>query len=342
MRKKKRSNFRGKVGKDAERQKRQASSYGYLNLPKGVNVFSPEPGGRAKLDFLPYEVTDTQHPDLNKELEIAVQGSLWYKHPFKTHRNIGVDNESVVCLTSIGKKCPICEKRSELIRSGADKEDTDALKPSLRNLYIVFPLDSKEYEAKPHIWDMSQWLFQNLLNEELEEDDDYAVFPDLEEGLTLKIRFDSKTFGKGKPFAEASRIDFLERNDQYTEDILDEVPNLDEVLQILSYKELEAKFLELDDEDIDNEEEEEKTAHTRTRKTSKPAPEEEEEPEKEEEEREEKAPSKRTRNRDKKKDEEENRCPYGHTFGEDCDEYPEDCDKCKIWDECGEEQDRKK
>ena len=340
--KKRRSSFRGKVNKDS---KRQGTGYGYLNLPKGISVFNPEPKSTVKLDFIPYEVTIKRHPDRNVEDEIAIPGSLWYKRPFKIHRNIGVDNDKVVCLTSIGKPCPICEKRSELIRQDADKEDTDALKQSLRNLYVVIPLDSKKHDAEPHIMDMSQYLCQDEINNTLEEDEEYEIFPDLEEGWTLKCRFDSSTIGSSKPFPELGKITMIERKDQYTEDILDEIPNLDEVLNILSYKELEAKFLELDEEDVTDEPEtpEEETT-PRRRKTREPESEEKEdkprrkrqEPEKEEEEK----PKRSRRTRDEKAETTDDRCPHGHEFGKDCDEH-DDCQKCDEWDDCGEEQDKK-
>jgi len=343
MAKKRKSSFRGKVNKDS---KRQTSGYGYLNLPKGVSVFNPEPKSTVKLDFMPYEVTSKRHPDRNVEDEIAVPGSLWYKLPFKIHRNVGVDNDKVVCLTSIGKACPVCEKRAELIRQEADKEDTDGLKQSKRNLYCVIPLDSKKHDAEPHIMDMSQYLCQEEINNTLEEDEDYEVFPDLEEGLTMRCRFDAGTIGSSKPFAELGKVTPVERKEQYTEDILDDIPNLDEVLNILSYKELEAKFLELDEEDVNEEEEPEEEVPTRKRKTRDEEPEEEKpkrtrkvKEEESEEEVEEEKP-KRTRKRKETQDD-DNKCPHGHEFGKDCDEYPKDCNDCDLWDECGEEQDKK-
>jgi hypothetical protein len=197
--------------------------------------------------------------------------------------------------------------------------------------------------------DMSQYLCQEEINNTLEEEEDYEVFPDLEEGWTLKCRFDASTIGSSKPFAELGKITMVERKEQYTEDILDDIPNLDEVLQILSYKELEAKFLELDEDDTTNEttdEPEEETPRRRERKrqdddddedkeekpkrTRKKTEETEEEPEK----------PKRSRRERKPKDEKEDRCPHGHAFGKDCDEYKE-CEKCNEWDDCGEEQDKK-
>jgi len=278
MAKKRKSNFRDKVGADSERQKREVASYGHLLLPKGVTMFSPEPGGRASLDFLPYRVTDPNHPDKIESAEVAVKDSLWWKRPYKTHRNIGAGNDTCVCLKSIKKKCPVCMARAELMKKGADKEETDALKSSDRVLYAVVPLNNKKFEEVPHIWDMSWWLFEKLLQQELEEEPDNRIFPDLDEGLTLKIRFESREIAKSKPFADASRIDFIEREEAYSEDILEDVPDLDKVLKILSYKELEDLYLEVDEEEEDgggldeDEDDEEDEAPKRSRKSLKKKP----------------------------------------------------------------------
>ncbi len=51
------------------------------------------------------------HPDRDEEYGIAVPGSLWYKRPYWLHRGVGPENVSIVCPSSIGKKCPICEYR---------------------------------------------------------------------------------------------------------------------------------------------------------------------------------------------------------------------------------------
>jgi len=265
MAKKRMSNFRGKVADDLKKSKGGSASYGYLRLPKGLSVFSPEPDSRVKLDFLPYEVTDPKHPDRNPDLGKAMVGELWWKRPFSTHRNIGAGNDSVVCLASIGKKCPICEYRAKKIKAGADKEDTDVLRPSMRNLYVVVPKGVKGKEEVPHVFDISKWLFQDLLTDEIEENDENEVFMDLQEGKTLKIRFASKKIGKGQPFAEADRIDFLERDEVYDESILEDVPKLDDMLIIMSYDELWAKFSETENEedagDLSEDDEDEKPKH---------------------------------------------------------------------------------
>lgn len=248
--KKKQSNFRGKVANDARKQSGGGGSR-HLNLPKGISLFAPEPGSKnVLLDFLPYVVSDPKHPDRNAEAGVAVEGSQWYKRPYKVHRNIGAGNgDTVVCLQSIGKKCPVCVKRDELYKAEADEDDIKALHASDRILYIVIPLKNKKYEETPHIFDISWYNFGKLLKEELDENEEHEVFPDLEEGETLKVRFAAKVIGKGKPFPEVSKIEFIERDEAYDEDILEEVPDLDKVLKILPYKELLAKFMENEDED---------------------------------------------------------------------------------------------
>jgi len=379
--KKTKSRFRGKVSKDVQRQQSAASSYGYLQLPKGVNVFSAKPGSRnVLLDILPYEVTDAKHPDRDDENEIAVPGTLWFKRPYWVHRNVGSGNDTAVCpLMSAKKPCPICEYRSKLQKKGADAEEIKALRPSKRNLYVVVPLNDREEEATPHIFDISDYNFQKLLNEEIQTDESYEVFPDLEEGLTLKVRFDASTIGNSKPYAEASRIDFKER-EPYEESILDEVPNLDVVLTILPYDELNAKFFEVDterkprhveeeeeedeeeevEEDDDEEEEEEapprRKLASKTPAKTKPASrktlieedEEEEEDdaeEEDEEEEEEEAPRRRlTRQKPTTSKVEsttgKKKCPYGHRFGIDCEDFKE-CETCKLWSDCLEEKQRR-
>ena len=310
--------FKGKTSARAVRDKKEGASYGYLSLPKNVSVFSPEPGSSVKLDIIPYIVSTDNHPDKSERDGVALKGDPWYRLVYWRHAGLGANgNESAVCLSSVRKKCPICEYRAKRIKQGAVKEETDVLKPSKRVLYNVIPIGHDKFEKKLHIFDISYFNFQNLLDDELRENDDYSVFPDLEEGLTLKTRFASKTIADGKPFPQASRIDFLDREKAYNPSILDKVVNLDEVLQIETYKQLQAKLFEMDLEgleddgelkDIDDEEEEEEEDDA--------------------------SPKKKVQGKDTKK---KSKCSYGHTFGEDHDEFDE-CGDCEVWDDCLEEK----
>ena len=248
------SSFLGKVASDAERQI-SGAKYGYLNLPKGVGVYSPEPGTTVTIDFMPYIVTDPKHPDRNIQKEIAIPNSIWYKRSFKTHRiGEGTNTETIVCPTSFGKPCPICEHRQKRQEAGADKKELQTMNASRRNLYIVNPLDDPKFTVdKFYVFDISQYLFQDELNLELKDDPNLEIFPDLLEGSSLKCRWDSATMGTGKPFAEIGKITFVKRTQQYEESILHSMPSLDSILIETSYEEIVKMFFDLDPEIETNE-----------------------------------------------------------------------------------------
>ncbi len=370
MARKKTNPFKGRTGDAAREQKRRGSKYGHLLLPTGIGIFKEETSERPmRFDILSYRVSeDTHHP----QAKFTTPEGLNYTRPFKIHRNIGSENESVICLSSIGKKCPICIARAEMVRQGENKETTDAIKAKDRQLYYVIPLGHKDYEEKPYIWDISFYNFQELLNDEILTDEDYEGFPSLEDGLTLHTRFAEKSIGKGKPFPQASRIDFKKREEQHNEDTIKDLPDLVTVLNALSFKELERKFLEIDDDDegasdpgtsfhekeqeqepeaksdIDSDEciacegsgENSKGGECPICKGSGEKPEKSEPPEESEKNKEK---ARRQRIRDEKKkakaDDNEERCRLGHKFGVDTDDHPE-CDDCKLWDDCIEEKDK--
>lgn len=348
MSKKKKSSFRGKVSRNVEKQDSAAASYGYLLLPKGSELFKPVGGSRYNLDFIPYLVTDEHHIDKDDDEGIAMPGDIWYKKPFLIHRNIGASNDTVICPTTFGKKCPICEYRAKMFKEGADQEVTKALKTSLRNLYLVIPIDDKKYDDKIHLMDISQAMFQELLNEELKEDEDYEVFPDLEEGLTLRVRFDEKSIGKNK-FPETSRIDFKERDHEYDEEkMLEKAPNLDEMLKVHTYSELSTMFFDMEDPEEDGDEP--RKTETRKDKSSKKKKVSDEEQENGDEGDEEETPKRSTLSRSKKKNKKEDKpkrstgskkeCPHGHKFGVDTDNKDE-CDTCDVWNACIDEKEKK-
>ena len=288
MSKQRKSNFRNKTVGNAKQQKEKASSYGYLKLPKGVKTFTFKKKPRSVfLDIIPYEVTDEKHLDRYDPEERAIPGTLWYKRPFKVHWNVGADDQAVICRGTIKKKCPICEYVTEKLKAGTDWDEMKDVMAKDRNLYAVMPLDSEEHEEEIHIWDISQYLFQNELNDQLEENEDNGIFPDLEEGKTLEVKFKWKTRGKSS-FAETRDITFEDRDEAYDEAILEDVPNLDEVLEIMSYQEMHDLFFEMDDvEDEDapvaDEEDKDEKEEKSTRRRKKPAKEEEPEEEPEEE-----------------------------------------------------------
>lgn len=345
--------FRGKVSKTVQKSTRVSRSY--LTLPEGTKQFVIDEGAKKiQLDFLPYIVTDSHHPDLDEKEGVALEGNPWFRRPFKVHRNIGTDNETCVCPKSIGKPCPICKHQQELFDKNTedDKEMAISLYAKDRVLYVVSPLNSKKFDAEPHVWDMAQSLFQDTLKETLDEDDSHEIFPDLKEGETLELSLKWKKLGKNT-FPETTHITFLER-DPYPNSTLETVPNLDEVLKVLSYKELEAKFFEVDAEEDGGELKEDENEPVRKRKVVKPETDDEDErpthrrsiergtpgtkrrPVVEEDD----EPVRRPARKLPSADDEDKECPYGHRFGRDNDKFDE-CDDCSLFNNCYDEKNNK-
>ena len=268
------SAFRGKVQQAAQKANNSDSNYGYLIIPKGMEMYVPTAGSTEKFDILPYTVTTSKHPDRDTEIGMAVEGEQWYKRPYRVHRDIGVDKDRYVCLTSFGKKCPICDYRAKRAKEGASKEELKAFNSSQRNLYAVVPRGIKKLEEEVHLLDFSDFNFQELINEEILENEQYEVFPDAEEGLTLSVRWAEESF-MGNTFAKAGRIDFKPRKAPIDAELLEAVPSLDDCLKELSYGELEKIFFEMvdvDDDDEDDKETDDEEEEAPKKKSAKPAP----------------------------------------------------------------------
>lgn len=260
-----------------------------VQLPENVKRFSPKKG-TYKLDVIPYTVSAKKHPDG------VAAGELWCRRPFLIHYGIGVDNKPQVCPRTIGKPCPICEYyERERKRPGADEDALKEIRAKARELYNVIDLDNEDDGIQ--VLEMSYHLFGKLLENEINEadDDEVAGFAELKGGKTLKVRFSESSMGTNK-FLEATRIDFLDRDD-YKKSILDDVVDLDSVFNILPYEELEAVFLEDEGAGMASDEDEEPR-----RSSKKPSG---------------------------------GECPLSNgTFGKDFNKFDE-CDDCEVWSECG-------
>ena len=326
MARSKRSRMRDGVKRQTERDL-QGDSSNIISAGES-GFFSVSKKGTKILDIIPYLVSIDNHPQMNK-------GDLWYKRIYFMHGNIGPNNDRVACpLKTIGKPCPICDYRSEILDKaqkagkGQDgdklREQAKALKPKRRELYNVIDIEEDEDAVK--VWDVSAFLFGDLLAEELtngpEENYDFA---ELEDGKSLRIRFKEDSYNNN-PFYKTSRIDFIDREGDYKESIIEDAIDLDKAVNILSHKEIYQLFHGLSNEDLDDSsdlepfgdqdaggstEEKAEAPPTSTRKKKKEEPEPEPEPEPIE-------------------------CEFdGYVFGENYDEEDADCQACENKEACG-------
>ena len=82
-----------------------------------VLVFKEE-GNTASVSTSAGTVTHIAHLERDDERGVAVQGSQWYRRPYKVHRQVGTDNASYVC--------PAASARNALSVSIASTRETTA------------------------------------------------------------------------------------------------------------------------------------------------------------------------------------------------------------------------
>lgn len=277
----------------------------FSNAKKKPANFKPQKG-KQRISILPYTVSGNNHPDLK-------EGDMDYKLQIYIHQGVGVNNDSIICMNrTFGKPCYICEERKRLMDDGYewDSDEVAALGSSKRCWYNVEVPGQEDKGVQ--IWHKASWKnFEKRLCSTAEEDyEEIIIFADLEAGAYVDFKGVENSFGKIK------YIDFenfsLKERPELSEDKLDEVYQLDDLLIIPTYEEVKALFLGMD-----------------TEETEKSDDEEEETEEKEEK-------PKTSRRKPKKEAEEaDDDCPFHHTFGTDCNKT-DDCDDCdeEIFTKC--------
>lgn len=237
MAKKRKRVSRDKIRENAEKGSRGGSDW--FVLPEGVGRWSPEKAARYNIDMVPYEVKTDSHPD---DVE---KDCLWYKFPFNVHHGIGVNGDSVVCPTSVGKRCPICEKREQL-RKEDSEEYAEVIKALRFQKFVAYNILDPENEGQIAILVLSRGKLATCLEDELkdpENEGNLLFFDTNEDGRTLRVRFSHDSF-EGRKFLLATKIDFKPRDEMDEDEILDATVCLEEALIVIPYDKLKAMFLQ--------------------------------------------------------------------------------------------------
>ena len=310
----------------------------YRKVDGEVTFYKPVEG-KNRINIIPYEIKTKNHPLVKKgEFEI---GDKDYVMDFYIHKSVGPTEASVLCLKSTyGKPCPVCELQAKLRKDGKEDE-AKALKPSRRVAYNVE--DLKE-PGKVKIFETSHFLFEKELIDEARDDEEngFVDFADPEEGKEIKFRA-SKVSQGGFEFLEFKSFGFEDRDEEVSSKLLKQAISFDEIMSVPTYDDVEKILYGADDSEDEDDE---------PKKVSKKVEEDEESDDEEkpkkkvveddsDDEVKEKKLSKKSDEEDEDEQEEKlvkkscsGKCPYGHNFGDDCDVYSDDCDKCDCWDKC--------
>ena len=207
-----------------------------FKIPNGMRLYAYKPG-KLLFDLLPYVVGEGN--------PAADPGTLHYERTYYTHRGIGPNNTSYCCLArNWKKKCPVCEELARLARDPENSEaDAKAIKAKMakeRQLMLL-----KEPKEPVALFDVSYHLFGKKLQATLDladRGDPCKRFYHLTKGMSLRVVAAKASMGQNS-FAEAEVIQFVERQRQYKEEILDKLPCLDDLLIQVPYKELKDIFM---------------------------------------------------------------------------------------------------
>lgn len=228
-----------------ERAEKHESGFEPTSLvrPEGKEFFKFKRAGVYRIDVIPYIV--------GKGNPWADEGMCHYERTYWVHRGIGADSQTYCCLKkTFGKKCPICEEVARMKRDpGADRDAIKELEPKERQLWNVIDLNDSGKGVQ--LLDQSHFLFGKAIDNKIkdaDEEDNYANFAHLEDGLTLKLSVVEESFG-GRSFYKVVNVEMKPRKKAYGEDILDDAICLDECLKELEYDELKTIFLQEDVEE---------------------------------------------------------------------------------------------
>lgn len=242
----------------ARADKRKDHGSGGSNIFKtevrSYEISAKKPKKFYMFDIIPYRVTVDNHPEVKK-------GDVWHQRTIWVHYvEVDADNsQPVICpKKTFGHKCPICEEEKRMSRDpNADPDALKRMRAKERELFNV--IDKTDDSGEIMVLEQSYFNFGKLLEEEVREgdDEDVAAFASPDEGKTLKVRFSEETMGGSNKFLKASKIVFLDREEQYDEDIIDKAYNLDAIIKELPYEQI-AKMFYGDDQAAAEEEEDEK------------------------------------------------------------------------------------
>ena len=223
------------------------------NPPDNAGNFYFNKKGVFRLDIIPFRVGEGN--------PFADEGEVHYERTYFAHKNVGPDEEMVVCSRkTFGEPCPICEKITKLRRDpSTDSELLQELRPKERQLWQV--IDVMDRDKGIQILECSYFnglgqLVDNKIKDS-EEDDGYEKFFHLEDGMTLKVSVVQESY-RGGTYYKPTNVEMKQRKQQYEVSILKEGYCLDSLLKKWDYDKLKKTFNQISEERDEEEKEDKK------------------------------------------------------------------------------------
>ena len=194
---------------------------------------------RVNLNILPYQIKSPKHPEVVAGRRKV--GQWDYLLDVWVHRNLGPNKKDMLCPKyTYGKACPACEERQKLYDEGRD-EEAKAFTPSRRAIYNVQLIGRNGPEDAPMIFATSHQCFNKELIEEAGASSKgpvpipfASIGPD---GKVVSFRVSEKALGSSK-FCEAKSFQFLDRDEEISDEVLEQCVSLDEHLIVPTSKQI--------------------------------------------------------------------------------------------------------
>jgi hypothetical protein len=255
---KRKHRMNGEKAKENIAKGKQGGGHGvsYVNMPDGIDWFQPEYKKGKKTATYYLNLVPFIAGKYNAE---ADPDDLWFRSKFRIGK-VGADETKIVSPSTYGEDCPMAAlyfamKDNPNIKEKALKK----LGTKKRELYYVQDVREKDDDGNPvqvtRLLDFSTFLFGDYLDKEMESEEyeeegyDTNMLADPEEGRTIKIVFEQKSFGKAL-FSSVSKLSLEPRKGKkITDEMIDE---LDDPIALLDRKSIkEVKKLMADNESDD-------------------------------------------------------------------------------------------
>lgn len=296
----------------------------YFNKDKmeGIKLYRVPKGDRTVvLDVIPYFAGDNDPK--NKP------GDPVYCLDINVHNNIGPMNDKIVCLSQYGKPCPVCEESERRRAAGEDYDSRiKPLKASRRTIYNVAIRDNGDEEKKGiQVFEIAHFFLEKKIAgiSKNPRTGGIIVFSDPDEGKSISFTKRNPS----KDTVEYSAHQFLDRPAPITDAELNAAYQLDQLINVLSYKEIDEILYATPDETEGGDAEAGKESVPETQAQTQNPPEPAELPAR--------GPA-RQRPPETPAPEQQGTasgdvCPMGGTMGKNIDEYSE-CVNCEVYDRC--------
>lgn len=271
--------------------------------------FEPTKDKPHIIDIIPFVCGDKM-PDF---MHLAAGRPAYYVDLY-VHEKIGPGKVYIVCpARNYGEPCPICEHIDGLVDDGKEWEDYQSIAPKRRCIYNIVDMTTVAEQKKGiQIWEVSYKYSEKLIQTAARNPKGGGSIPfahwDKEIGQSLTFSVDKDKY------RTMSGHRFIPRDYNISEDILNAAHQLDQIITLLSYKEINGIFVRRGEEaaassDVPNYSPDDTTTADESRQV---------------------ADTERTQATGNS-----NQCPSGGNFGVDIDKIKA-CDTCDAYAECSE------